>query len=231
VAAARLRAAGGWARVPDLQERMNVIHKEALCINCGCCVSECNAMESDPEFLGPQALAKGMRFVGDPATQRRSSGSRSTTASTASGTARAASSATSAARRASTRATRSRSSAPVGQEESTATWARSTQVVRQVGRDDGLAARTSVPDAGRRRLDQRSEVRLSLAKHGKVPPPFPPHVAWPSTSRATCTSSSSRPRGAAGIVQGRLRSRLSEGTTASYGEGRSGRPTRGRREK
>jgi succinate dehydrogenase / fumarate reductase, iron-sulfur subunit len=48
------------------QEKMNVIHKEALCINCGCCVSECNAMESDPEFLGPQALAKGMRFVGDP---------------------------------------------------------------------------------------------------------------------------------------------------------------------
>jgi succinate dehydrogenase / fumarate reductase iron-sulfur subunit len=47
------------------QERMNVIHKEALCINCGCCVSECNAMESDPAFLGPQALAKGMRFVGD----------------------------------------------------------------------------------------------------------------------------------------------------------------------
>jgi succinate dehydrogenase / fumarate reductase iron-sulfur subunit len=45
---------------------MNVINKESLCINCGCCVSECNAMESDPEFLGPQALAKGMRFVGDP---------------------------------------------------------------------------------------------------------------------------------------------------------------------
>ena len=48
------------------QERMNVIHKESLCINCGCCVSECNAMESDPRFLGPQALAKAMRFVGDP---------------------------------------------------------------------------------------------------------------------------------------------------------------------
>jgi succinate dehydrogenase / fumarate reductase iron-sulfur subunit len=48
------------------QARMNVIHKESLCINCGCCVSECNAMESDPDFLGPQALAKGMRFVGDP---------------------------------------------------------------------------------------------------------------------------------------------------------------------
>ena len=48
------------------QERMNVIHKESLCINCGCCVSECNAMEADPQFFGPQALAKGMRFVGDP---------------------------------------------------------------------------------------------------------------------------------------------------------------------
>src|SRR5919206_840961 len=48
------------------QQQMNVINKESLCINCGCCVSECNAMESDPEFLGPQALAKGMRFVGDP---------------------------------------------------------------------------------------------------------------------------------------------------------------------
>ncbi len=48
------------------QERMNAVHKESLCINCGCCVSECNAMESSPDFLGPQALAKAMRFVGDP---------------------------------------------------------------------------------------------------------------------------------------------------------------------
>jgi len=48
------------------QERMDVIHKESLCIMCGCCVSECNSMEADPEFLGPAALAKGMRFVGDP---------------------------------------------------------------------------------------------------------------------------------------------------------------------
>jgi succinate dehydrogenase / fumarate reductase iron-sulfur subunit len=62
----------GYSEPPDdkenlvTQERMNYVHKEALCINCGCCVSECNAMESDPEFLGPQALAKGFRFVGDP---------------------------------------------------------------------------------------------------------------------------------------------------------------------
>src|SRR5687768_14327431 len=51
------------------QEEMNPIHKEALCIMCGCCVSECNSMESDPEFLGPAALAKGFRFVGDPRDQ------------------------------------------------------------------------------------------------------------------------------------------------------------------
>jgi succinate dehydrogenase / fumarate reductase, iron-sulfur subunit len=52
------------------QAQTNVIHKEALCINCGCCVSECNSMESDSEFLGPAALAKGMRFVGDARDQQ-----------------------------------------------------------------------------------------------------------------------------------------------------------------
>jgi succinate dehydrogenase / fumarate reductase iron-sulfur subunit len=62
----------GYEEPPDAkefvvsQERMNVVHKESLCINCGCCVSECNSMEADPDFLGPAALAKGMRFVGDP---------------------------------------------------------------------------------------------------------------------------------------------------------------------
>jgi succinate dehydrogenase / fumarate reductase iron-sulfur subunit len=51
------------------QQEMNVIHKEALCIMCGCCVSECNSMEADPEFMGPAALAKGFRFVGDARDQ------------------------------------------------------------------------------------------------------------------------------------------------------------------
>jgi succinate dehydrogenase iron-sulfur subunit len=51
------------------QQEMNVIHKEALCIMCGCCVSECNSMEADPEFTGPAALAKGFRFVGDARDQ------------------------------------------------------------------------------------------------------------------------------------------------------------------
>jgi succinate dehydrogenase / fumarate reductase iron-sulfur subunit len=51
------------------QQEMDVIKKEALCIMCGCCVSECNSMEADPDFLGPAALAKGMRFVGDAREQ------------------------------------------------------------------------------------------------------------------------------------------------------------------
>lgn len=46
-------------------EQMAEIQKESLCILCGCCVSECNSMESNPDFLGPAALAKAMRFVGD----------------------------------------------------------------------------------------------------------------------------------------------------------------------
>ncbi len=47
------------------QEELDRIFKEALCIQCGCCVSECNSMEIDPDFIGPAALAKAARFVGD----------------------------------------------------------------------------------------------------------------------------------------------------------------------
>ena len=47
------------------QEELDRIMKEALCIQCGCCVSECNSMEADPDFLGPAALAKAARFVYD----------------------------------------------------------------------------------------------------------------------------------------------------------------------
>jgi succinate dehydrogenase / fumarate reductase iron-sulfur subunit len=36
------------------------------CIQCGACVSDCLAMEVDPGFIGPAALAKAYRFVGDP---------------------------------------------------------------------------------------------------------------------------------------------------------------------
>ncbi len=64
----------GYEELPEREfrvapQRMDPIKKEALCIMCGCCVSECNSMESDPQFFGPAALAKGFRFVGDPRDQ------------------------------------------------------------------------------------------------------------------------------------------------------------------
>ena len=36
------------------------------CIMCGACVSDCTSLEVDSNFLGPAALAKAYRFVGDP---------------------------------------------------------------------------------------------------------------------------------------------------------------------
>jgi len=35
------------------------------CIACGCCYSSCNTMDADREFLGPAALTKAWRFIGD----------------------------------------------------------------------------------------------------------------------------------------------------------------------
>ena len=36
------------------------------CIMCGACVSDCTVLEVNQDFLGPAALAKSYRFVGDP---------------------------------------------------------------------------------------------------------------------------------------------------------------------
>ena len=43
------------------------------CIMCGACVSECTAMEVDPTFTGPAALAKAYRFVADPRDEETNS--------------------------------------------------------------------------------------------------------------------------------------------------------------
>jgi len=42
------------------------ITQTMACIQCGACVSDCLSMEVDPLFIGPAALAKAYRFVGDP---------------------------------------------------------------------------------------------------------------------------------------------------------------------
>jgi succinate dehydrogenase / fumarate reductase iron-sulfur subunit len=57
-----------------IPEREYVVDRESMvdvtqtmaCIQCGACVSDCLSMEVDPEFIGPAALAKAYRFVGDP---------------------------------------------------------------------------------------------------------------------------------------------------------------------
>src|SRR5690349_12326936 len=47
-------------------ENMVDVTQPMACIQCGACVSDCLAMEVDPMFVGPAALAKAYRFVGDP---------------------------------------------------------------------------------------------------------------------------------------------------------------------
>lgn len=47
-------------------ESMVDVTQTMACIQCGACVSDCLAMEVDPLFVGPAALAKTYRFVGDP---------------------------------------------------------------------------------------------------------------------------------------------------------------------
>jgi succinate dehydrogenase / fumarate reductase iron-sulfur subunit len=42
------------------------VTQSMACIQCGACVSDCLSMEVDPLFVGPAALAKAYRFVGDP---------------------------------------------------------------------------------------------------------------------------------------------------------------------
>lgn len=48
------------------RESMIDITQSMACIQCGACVSDCLSMEVDPLFVGPAALAKTYRFVGDP---------------------------------------------------------------------------------------------------------------------------------------------------------------------
>ena len=46
-------------------EEFRLIDDASTCIMCGACYSDCNVLEVDDNFLGPAALAKAQRFVGD----------------------------------------------------------------------------------------------------------------------------------------------------------------------
>lgn len=46
-------------------EQRAVLEQAGNCIACGACYSECNALMVNPQFAGPQALAKAQRLVDD----------------------------------------------------------------------------------------------------------------------------------------------------------------------
>src|SRR3954470_20234007 len=232
----------GYEEPPDgkeyriSQQRMNAIHKEALCINCGCCVSECNAMEADPDFLGPQALAKGMRFVGDPrdaATVERLEDYNSENGIWEC-----------------TRCYFCNERCPKGVDPRDAIAKLGAESMKHgIARDMGAKhakwfVKSAMPTGWLRETElvpktqgiieaiKQTKFAIQLAKHGKVPLPFPPHVAKDvKESRALYDIvMHQRRRGAAGIVQGeRARAQLTHGHTdgaedAYAREGSSPRP-------
>src|SRR5437588_3949022 len=52
-------------------DNMIDVTQTMACIQCGACASDCLSMEVDPGFIGPAALAKAYRFVGDPRDAER----------------------------------------------------------------------------------------------------------------------------------------------------------------
>jgi succinate dehydrogenase / fumarate reductase, iron-sulfur subunit len=190
------------------QQQMNVIHKEALCIMCGCCVSECNSMESDPEFLGPAALAKGFRFVGD--ARDHDDVQRLNTLNEEHGIWDC------------TRCYFCNERCPKGVDPRDAIAKLGAESVKQ-GIDHDLGAkhakwfiRSTETTGWLREMElvpktqgivsaiKQTGFALKLAKHGKVPPPFPPHVAENvKEARALRELVQQQGRdGALGIVQG-----------------------------
>jgi succinate dehydrogenase / fumarate reductase iron-sulfur subunit len=190
------------------QQRVDVIKKESLCIMCGCCVSECNSMESDPDFLGPAALAKGMRFVGD--ARDDATVERLERYSEEHGIWDC------------TRCYFCNERCPKAVDPRDAIAKLGAEAMRH-GIDRDMGARhakwfvTSAKTTGWLRETElvpktqgivssikEMKFALGLARHGKVPPPFPPHVAAEvGESRALYDLVKTQGRdGALGIVQG-----------------------------
>ena len=61
-------------KLPELEreqspQQFKKIDDATTCIMCGACYSDCQVLEVDKKFLGPAALAKAQRFVGDSRDQ------------------------------------------------------------------------------------------------------------------------------------------------------------------
>jgi succinate dehydrogenase / fumarate reductase iron-sulfur subunit len=203
----------GYEEYPEREnlvapEEMQPIQKESLCIMCGCCVSECNSMESDPAFFGPAALAKGFRFVGDSRDQARVE--RLEAYNDPHGIWDC------------TRCYFCNERCPKGVDPRDAIAKLGAESIK-AGIDRDMAAKharwfvISAKTTGWLRETElvpktqgvvsalkEAKFALSLAKHGKVPPPFPPHVAkGVEEARALHELVKAQGvRGAAGIVQG-----------------------------
>jgi succinate dehydrogenase / fumarate reductase iron-sulfur subunit len=190
------------------QQKMEAIQKESLCIMCGCCVSECNSMEADPDFLGPAALAKGMRFVGD--ARDKTTVERLQEYSNPHGIWDC------------TRCYFCQERCPKGVDPRDAIAKLGAEAMRH-GIDSDMGAKhakwfvTSSKTTGWLRETELvpktqgiaasvKEIKfaMGLLKHGKVPPPVPPHVAKDvGEARALYDLVKTQEReGAAGIVQG-----------------------------
>jgi succinate dehydrogenase / fumarate reductase iron-sulfur subunit len=206
------------------QQQMNAIHKESLCINCGCCVSECNAMESDPEFLGPQALAKGFRFVGDP--RDHAAVERLEAYNSENGIWQC------------TRCYFCNERCPKGVDPRDAIAKLGAESIR-LGIDRDMGAKhakwfvTSTKTTGWLRETElvpktqgivsaikQTGFAIGLAKHGKVPPPVPPHVAADvvEARRLYDLVKTQGRDGALGIVQGERALARIEHTDAGGGK-------------
>jgi succinate dehydrogenase / fumarate reductase iron-sulfur subunit len=212
------------------QQEMDVIHKESLCIMCGCCTSECNSLEADPDFLGPAALAKGMRFVGDARDEAKVERLQSYSEEHGIWDC--------------TRCYFCNERCPKGVDPRDAIAKLGAEAIKE-GIDSDMGAKhakwfvTSAKTTGWLRETElvpktqgvaRSlkEIKfaMGLLKHGKVPPPVPPHVAkHVDEARALYDLVKHEgEEGAKGIVQvehalGRIEFEAEEGERDPYGEG------------
>ncbi|MFL5954326.1 MAG: 4Fe-4S dicluster domain-containing protein, partial [Gaiellaceae bacterium] len=178
------------------------------------------AMESDPSFLGPQALAKAFRFVGDPRDGKKLA--RLEKLNDEHGIWEC------------TRCYFCNERCPKGVDPRDAIAKLGAESMAEgIDRDMGakhakwfvISAKTTgwlretelVPKTqGVVSAIKQTKFALDLARHGKVPPPFPPHVAKDvKESRRLYELTTDRgPRGYLGIVQGeRALARLAHGHT------------------
>ena len=205
--------------------RMAAIHKESLCINCGACVSECNAWESSPDFLGPQALAKAMRFVGDPRDGAKNE--RLEKLNGEHGIWEC------------TRCYFCNERCPKGVDPRDAIAKLGAESIKEgIDRDMGakhakwfvVSAKTTgwlretelVPKTqGIVESIKQAKFAMGLAKHGKVPIPFPPHVAKDvkESRRLHDLLRAQGQNGFAGIVQGeKAMAKLAHGVHDEHGD-------------